>query len=218
MGNWYNRGLKFGTNELSGFTIRVILLGSGYAFDPDHDFISDLVPASNELTDASYARATLASLVQSVDDTNDRASLDAADVVFASLAGGETIAGVAFARFVTNDSDSELLMFQALSPAKTANGGDFKLIVNSLGLVLAQEGDLTLASEDIVERGSGNLSAGALAVTLSEAQPDTDYNPTVTGTADETVYVDDTTKTVSGFTIKSGNGVSTAKVYWEVIR
>lgn len=216
MPNIFNRALRYGTDQIEDFTLKVMLVTSGYAFDPDDDFVVDTVPASNELQDASYSRQTITNAADAIDDTNDRVTMDCDNVTFTSLAGGEEIGGIVIYREVTNDSDSELLLYQQISPTRSTDGEDLRLIVNPIGLIIVQEGDITLASEDIVERGSGNMSAGSLSVVFAEARSSTAYNPTVTTTANEIVWVDDASKTVNGFTILSSNPTSTAKVYWDI--
>ena len=66
----YNTGLEKildGTINLdTPADVRCLLLKSGYTFDPDHDFVSDLTPASNEITVSGYSRQALTGEVISV--------------------------------------------------------------------------------------------------------------------------------------------------------
>ena len=90
----YNIALKKLADGLLAFAtadIRVLLVKVGYVFNPDHDFVADLTPGSNELTVAGYARQALGTQTTALDDTNDRATADAADPDFGALTLGETI-------------------------------------------------------------------------------------------------------------------------------
>jgi hypothetical protein len=115
--------LNFGTAD-----IRVLFVKSGYVFNPDHDFVADLVPASNELTVAGYARQALGTQTTAVDDANDRATADAADPDFGALTAGETIDAAVYFVQVTNDADSWLLGYVDTGgfPLPT-NGGNVKI-------------------------------------------------------------------------------------------
>lgn len=65
--------------------------------------------------------------------------------------------------------------------------------------------------------GSATLvSAATVLVTLTTAQPDTNYRVTLTPNANETVWV--TNKTTAGFTVHSSNATSTASVDWMLTR
>lgn len=94
---WFNRGKKFGDNELATSTLKLALILSSSTIDndPDVDNVAGLA-AGWELTAMSgYARATLASVTSTIDDTNNRAVLDAADVNFPSIVSPSgTVGGV----------------------------------------------------------------------------------------------------------------------------
>lgn len=123
----YNSGLEKmldGTLNLDGSAdIRCLLLKSGYAFDADHDFVSDLTPGSNELSVSGYARQTCTGEVITRVDASDRVMFDMDDVTFAALAAGQTI--VAAVLYVHNASDSSAQLLAYIDIADTAtNGGD----------------------------------------------------------------------------------------------
>lgn len=134
----YNRG-KFliGNSSLNWATddIRVLLLDNAdpYTFSPDHNFVADLTPATNELAGTGYVRKVLGSKAVTENDTNDRAELDAADVVWTGLNAGTAKAAVVF-RQVTTDADSELLFYMDSGFPFTSNGGDLTWQVNAAGI------------------------------------------------------------------------------------
>lgn len=135
----YNRGL----DEMATFTsnsFKVLLLkGSGYTFNKDHDFVADLTPASNEIAGSGYSRQTLASKTRTIDDTNDRITYDAADPAFGSIVTGETVSAMVLYRFVTNDSDSILVAYYDL-PDTPTDGNPFTVILGSSGLLYNDQG------------------------------------------------------------------------------
>ncbi len=123
----YNTGLEKildGTVNLDApADIRCLLLKSGYTFDPDHDFVSDLTPGSNEITVSGYARQTMTGEVITRDDTNNRVMFDAGDVTFSALAAGETI--VAAVLFIYNAADASAQLLAYIDLVDTAtSGGD----------------------------------------------------------------------------------------------
>jgi hypothetical protein len=128
---WKFRALTGGVIPASD-TLRVLLLKSSYSFNPDHEFVSDLVPATNEVTGTGYSRQTLASKVVSKDDVNDCGKFTFANVVFTAINVG-AIAHAVFYKFVTDDSASILLWHADYQ--KTSNGGNLTLQVGTSGAV-----------------------------------------------------------------------------------
>jgi hypothetical protein len=99
---------KMGT---SGFTfttadIRVLLVGTGYTFNADHQFVSEVV--GTELTGASYSRQVLAGKTATQDTTLDRAVFGCNNLAWLAINAGTIKAMIAFVQ-VTNDADSWLL-------------------------------------------------------------------------------------------------------------
>jgi len=131
----YNRGLDEtgGGQWASGTWEALLLKGSGYTFNRDHDFVADLTPASNEVTVSGYSRQTLGSKTRTIDDTNDRITYDAADPNFGTLAAGETVSAMVLFRFVTGDSDSILYGYYDLVDTAT-NGTSFTVTLGAAGL------------------------------------------------------------------------------------
>lgn len=111
-----------GDANLDAADLRVLLLKS-YVITADSNFVSDLTPASNELTVSGYGRHTLASETVTEDDALDFAYLDATDPVFSSLVTGETIVGAVLFRFVTTDANSPVYAGYDVADTPT-NGGN----------------------------------------------------------------------------------------------
>lgn len=95
----------------AGTSIRCMLLRNtgSYTFDPDDDFVSDVLVGGVEITVASYARKVLANKAIALDDANDRTKFDCDNIAFGSLESGQTVSAIVFFEFVTNDSDSVLI-------------------------------------------------------------------------------------------------------------
>lgn len=126
MANFVTNKCKFelftGDANLDAADLRMLLLKSG-APDPDVNFVSDLVPATNELSVAGYARVALAGETVTEDDTNDFAYLDATDPTFATLAAGQTVTWGILFRFVSTDANSPVYAGYDVTDTPT-NGGD----------------------------------------------------------------------------------------------
>lgn len=134
----YNRG-KFlfasaGINWATD-TIEVLLLDDAgtYTFDPDHNFVADLTPGTNEFQGTGYTRMTLANAAVTENDTTDLANIDADDVVWAAIDGATAQAAVVY-RLVTNDADSQLLFYMDTGFPFTANGGQLTWQFNAAGV------------------------------------------------------------------------------------
>ena len=133
MAGIYNRAKKqwlAGELDLDGQTIKAMLVGSGYTYNPDHNLVSQVV--ANEVSGTGYAggfagagRKTLSSVVVAQDDTNDRGYMDAADLTWTGINVGQ-VGGLILYRSVTADSDSPLIAFIDTGAAFpiTTNGGD----------------------------------------------------------------------------------------------
>ena len=110
---------KGGLQRISPFIwttlpLKVLLLHETSTAAPNVDdvYVADLVPASNELVNDDYERATVTGLTATWDDTNDRWDLKADAVNFGALTGATITQGVkGWALFaqVTNDADSILI-------------------------------------------------------------------------------------------------------------
>lgn len=105
----FNRGkYRILTGSLDWTALRVVTLTSGYTFDADDHFVSDLNPASNE---AANERLTVGGVAQAQDDTNDRANLNGDNASGQLTANNGDCAAVVVYEFVTGDSDSHNLFY-----------------------------------------------------------------------------------------------------------
>lgn len=124
--------------NLATADVRVLLLKSTYTYDPDHQFVADLTPGSNEISVAGYSRQALANQTTTQDNTNNRAEGDADDAVFTALTTGQTIAAAVYYVQVTNDADSWLIGYVDTGgfPIPT-NGGNVTIQHNAEGYLNA---------------------------------------------------------------------------------
>lgn len=135
----YNRG-KFlvasGGLDWVNDNVQALLLddAGAYAFSPDHNFVADLTPASNEFGGSGYTRQALGGKTVTEDDTADRAELDADDVVWAAINGATAQAAVLFIQ-ATNDADSMLLAYMDSGFPFVANGGNLTWQFNAAGVL-----------------------------------------------------------------------------------
>lgn len=117
-------------------TIKLMLVGTATPYTPnvDDDFVdaggaND--PVDAEINVTGYApgwggagRKTLASKTITVDDSNNRVTMDAADATFTALGAGATIAaGIVIKEGGANDTTSQMITYQDVTDTAT-NGGD----------------------------------------------------------------------------------------------
>lgn len=124
-----------GTINLLTDTIKVMLVGSTYTANADHDFVNPST-YQQELGGTGYAggyggsgRKTLGSKTVVEDDVNDRAEFNAAPVTWTAINAG-TAAGAVIIRerALTGDTMSELIAFVDTGGFPvTTNGGDFTI-------------------------------------------------------------------------------------------
>ena len=144
---WYNLAVQKimdGTIDLDTDTLKVMLVQSGYSYDPDDDFVDNggaADPIDQELTVTGYTggfggagRKTLANKAVTKDDTNDYAIFDnTADITWTALGSGETIAAAIVIKEVTADTDSYLICYLEVTSTAT-NGGDITLQFHTNGI------------------------------------------------------------------------------------
>jgi hypothetical protein len=112
-------------------SIKVMLVTSGYAFNPDDRFVT--TAAGSEISVTGYTggfggsgRKTLASRTLSADDTGNRGVFDAADVTWTALGSGATIAAAIVFKELTSDALSPMIAYFDLVDTAT-NGGDITI-------------------------------------------------------------------------------------------
>lgn len=136
----YNRGMR----ELPDFTTStfkaLLLKGSGYTPNKDHDYVADITPASNEVTASGYARVTLGSKTEAIDDTNDKIVYSCANPNFGTLAAGQSVTGMIVYREVTNDADSILVACFTFTAVGSSQVAPFTVAVPTEGLLYLTQG------------------------------------------------------------------------------
>lgn len=133
---WYNRGIYRignGSTLWTSSTIKALLVGSGFSFDKDNDFVSEIteLPNGTNYTGAynGSGRKTLTTPTVNLDDTNDRIWFDADDITWSAISAG-TIYGLVIFHEITSDALSPLIGF--LDPTDlVTNGGDVIAQFNS---------------------------------------------------------------------------------------
>lgn len=133
----YTTGIKElldGTISFSSATIKLMLIASDttYTYNADHTYV-DMAGANDpidcELSCTGYVagfsgagRATLASKTMTVDATNNRVVIDAADPAAWTLVAGKTVTAAIIYNHVTSDAASRLLIYVDFTDQATANG------------------------------------------------------------------------------------------------
>lgn len=132
--------------DLEHDTLKVMLVGSGYVPDRDHNFVDESGgddPIDHEVSGitgytngwGSSSRKTLEGVTITTDDDNDRVVFDANDLVWATLGAGAAIArALVIKEGAADDTTSRLVICVDFADYNT-NGGDFPLIFNSGGIV-----------------------------------------------------------------------------------
>lgn len=143
MANVYNRGkliLVDGTLGATGWStggadIGMLLVTSAYAYDADHNFVSEI---TNELAGGGYARQTgLTGRTITENDASNRVEFDADDVTFPALdiAGGQPFAAVFYNNAPGADATRQLIGYGTLTTPPIPNGGDYIAQVDAAGLI-----------------------------------------------------------------------------------
>ncbi len=133
----YNRmkmSIASGQLVLATADLRVLLVASGYVFDPDHDFVSDL---TNELSGTGYLRQALANKIVVEDDVADRIKFDADDVTWngANFTGGAVDSAIIYVE-ATNDNARQLVCSIDINPKLVTSGVNYTLSWGANGILL----------------------------------------------------------------------------------
>lgn len=137
---WYGTGLRdclTGSIDLDTDTLKVMLVGTGYTYDPDHQFVDNGAndatdPSHNEIVATNYtggyggAGRQTAGLSVSYDTTNNRVVVALTDETVATLGGvaNDTVGGIILIKEITNDAASKLIGFFDITDTPTT-GTDF---------------------------------------------------------------------------------------------
>lgn len=148
---WYNtaKGLMWAgaTGEIDIINDEIVIIALE-TDDEDTDELTVatlLAGAAVEVTSTGYAsgfegagRLSLASKVIGVDQANDRAEFDCADITWSSIsqAGSETWVSFVIAKELTSDALSDLIAHLEPSGVPlTPNGSDIKITIDAEGLL-----------------------------------------------------------------------------------
>lgn len=118
---WYNGGVHevvSGGTHLASDTLKMMLLGTGYGFNRDHAYVSDVV--AHEISASGYSRVTLQNASVSADAVKDASYLDFDDPAFGPIAAGATVGYAVIFRSAGSDATSPLLMCWAVVPKATS--------------------------------------------------------------------------------------------------
>jgi hypothetical protein len=136
----YNRGMFEIINQTTNWTsanIDVLLLTSAYAFNPDSNFVSDIV--ASEISTTGYVRKDLTGPTITEDDTLDAVVLDGDNVVWTALgpaSGGPIVGGATIFRNTGADGTSPVITFGDFTDTQV-NGGDFTVAWAATGIIVA---------------------------------------------------------------------------------
>lgn len=122
----------FGSINMVGDTIKVMLVTSAYTPDKDHAFKSSV---TNEVTGTGYTAGgqALTSKTENVDNTNDLGFFDAADVSWA--ASTITARGAVVYKDTGTAATSPLVAYYDFVTDKSSSSSDFTLQWNAGGLI-----------------------------------------------------------------------------------
>lgn len=122
-----------------GGTYKILLLkSSGLEADgtlADHDTVAAVLAAANDECDfTNYVRKTLASLTVTVDDTNNRVDVDAADVTWTTAGGASNnTTGKAVIFHDVDGTDANAVPLVALDLVTTTDASDLLVQFASAG-------------------------------------------------------------------------------------
>lgn len=125
----YNGGLDLLAAWETGSYL--FLLVNGYSPNRDHRFITDLVPATNEISATGYTRVTATGTVRTVNDVTDRITYDADDPDFGVFTA--TVTGMVLAHDTGSDATAELIGFYDVTATPTG-AGTFTVELSTLGV------------------------------------------------------------------------------------
>jgi hypothetical protein len=117
--NVYNRAKKrllSAELNLATADLRALLLSS-YTFNPDHDFVAQVV--ATELSGGGYARATVTGETFLEDDAGDRGRMQLPQLAFGAIATGQTIAGLVLFEHTGSDATATLIAWYPTAPTPT---------------------------------------------------------------------------------------------------
>jgi len=138
----YNNGMHLIVTQALNFDtddIRCLLLKTGYTPDKDHVYVSNLTPASYEVTVGGYSRTAslAANTAITKDDSTDRVKFAASNVAFGALATGETVIAAVIYKYNAADASAPLICYADFTDTPT-NGSTFTVNWHADGIFYIQ--------------------------------------------------------------------------------
>jgi len=112
----------------------MLLMQADYTYDPDHEFLSDVLSAGTEISVVGYSRQSVPNVNVQKDDAADQANIRADEVPFAGLSAGETIASAIIFPTGTGVASSQVPYAYYLLPAPLPTGAG-AVVIQFQGLV-----------------------------------------------------------------------------------
>lgn len=114
-------------------TIRALLVGPTYTFNPHHQYVADVI--AHEVSGGTYARVTVTGRSGALNISLGRGVLDANDTVFEALSGVSTTGAILFKQVTSSpDPDRDPLVFYFGYPLFVADGSNLKIEYSSQGV------------------------------------------------------------------------------------
>jgi hypothetical protein len=135
----YTRGLSEWGTLTSPYHAFMLLQGTGYTPNVDHDFVSEINLPGGEISVAGYSRQFMNSPTVTVDDTNNRVVYSCASPVFGPLTAGQTITAMVLYKYVSFDFNHILMAYFDL-PDQPTNGGILSVTLGANGLAYFDQG------------------------------------------------------------------------------
>jgi hypothetical protein len=150
---WFNTGKlrcwAGATGEIdliNDAAVKVLAHEATTGADTDDEFLGDYIGTATEVTSTGYTggfngagRKALASKALAVDQVNNRAEFDCANVTWSSIsqAAAETWVGFTIVKEITNDAASPVIAFidTGTGIPLTPNGSDITLTIDAEGLL-----------------------------------------------------------------------------------
>lgn len=140
MANWFNRGKRLlaqGVINWGTTDVRIMLVRSTYVFNPDSNFVSDVVASECNATDYARQALTYPGTPVTQDDAADRARLFANQVTWVGLGGAtnNTLGGAIVFVFNAADAAAQLIAFLDTNDLVTADNNVVLTPDATLGLL-----------------------------------------------------------------------------------
>lgn len=114
-------------------TIRALLVGPSYIFNPHHQYVADVI--AHEVSGGTYTRVTVTGRTGVMNSSLGRGVLDANDTVFEGLSGVSVSGAILFKQLASSpDPDRDPLVFYFGYSLFVADGSNLKIEYSSQGV------------------------------------------------------------------------------------